>query len=112
MLNIYIGNLPFGTTEQELNDLFSPFGKVAKVAIIMDRETGRPRGFSFVEMPDDAQGHKAIEQLNSQEFNGRVLTVNEARPRAPRGAARARRAWRAARPRWPPWAAWRTRRSA
>ena len=88
MLNIYIGNLPFGTTEQELNDLFSPFGKVAKVAIIMDRETGRPRGFSFVEMPDDAQGHKAIEQLNSQEFNGRVLTVNEARPRAPRGASR------------------------
>ena len=87
MLNIYIGNLPFSTTDADLNQLFSQFGPVAKVSLIADRETGRSRGFGFVEMPDDAQGKPAIEALNGKDFGGRYLTVNEARPRAERPAA-------------------------
>jgi RNA recognition motif-containing protein len=90
MLNIYVGNLPFSTTETELNQLFSQFGGIAKVSLISDRETGRSRGFGFVEMPDDSQGKAAIEALNGKDFGGRYLTVNEARPRAERGAAPAR----------------------
>jgi RNA recognition motif-containing protein len=89
MLNIYIGNLPFTTTEADLNQLFSQFGNIAKVSLIADRETGRSRGFGFVEMPDDAQGKTAIEALNGKEFGGRYLTVNEARPRTERGGAAA-----------------------
>ena len=84
MLNIYVGNLPYTTTEAELESLFAPFGEVARASIIMDRETGRSRGFGFVEMPDDEEGRKAIEALNGQDFNGRSLTINEARPRQPR----------------------------
>jgi RNA recognition motif-containing protein len=86
MVNIYIGNLPFSTTEAELNQLFSQFGTVAKVSLIADRETGRSRGFGFAEMPDDTQGKAAIEALNGKEFGGRYLTVNEARPRTERSA--------------------------
>ena len=87
MLNIYVGNLPFSTTEQELGELFGQFGQVAKSAIINDRTTGRSKGFGFVEMPEEEEGRKAIEQLNGQQFNGRVLTVNEARPRGQRDEA-------------------------
>jgi RNA recognition motif-containing protein len=83
-MKIYVGNLPFSATEQELNDLFSPFGTVASVAIINDRDTGRSRGFGFVEMDDDGGARKAIEELDSQDFGGRRLTVNEARPRTNR----------------------------
>ncbi len=85
MLNIYVGNLPYGTTEQDLQDLFSQYGQIAKASIITDRETGRSRGFGFVEMPNDAEGKAAIEALNGQDFGGRALTVNEARPRTDRG---------------------------
>jgi RNA recognition motif-containing protein len=81
MLNIYVGNLPFKVTEADLNQLFAPFGTVAKASIITDRETGRSRGFGFVEMPDHAQGQAAVEALNGKDFGGRYLTVNVARPR-------------------------------
>lgn len=85
MLNIYVGNLPYNTTNQDLQDLFSQYGQIAKASIIMDRETGRSKGFGFVEMVNDAEGKKAIEALNGQDFGGRSLTVNEARPRTPNG---------------------------
>jgi RNA recognition motif-containing protein len=84
MKKLYVGNLPFSATESELNTLFSQYGEVSSVAIVMDRETGRPRGFGFVEM--DASGAaKAIGALNNKDFNGRNLTVNEARPRGEGG---------------------------
>lgn len=82
-MNIYVGNLPYDTTEQELVDLFSSHGAVDRATLVFDRETGRPRGFAFVEMPNDAEGHKAIEALAGQPFNNRPLTINEARPRTP-----------------------------
>lgn len=85
MLKIYVGNLSFQTTEDGLNDLFSQHGEVGSVAIITDRDTGRSRGFGFVEMPEDDKAREAIEALNGKEYDGRALTVNEARPRAPRG---------------------------
>ncbi len=84
MINIYVGNLPFSTTDTDLEDLFSQFGQISRAAIITDRETGRSRGFGFVEMENDEEGRKAIEELNEKDFEGRQLTVNEARPRAPR----------------------------
>jgi RNA recognition motif-containing protein len=84
VINIYVGNLPFSTTDTELEDLFSQFGTVSRAAIITDRETGRSRGFGFVEMENDEEGKKAIAEMNEADFNGRNLTVNEARPRAPR----------------------------
>ena len=78
---IYVGNLPFKATEDEVRDLFSPHGSVHSVALISDRETGRPRGFGFVEM-DDAEADAAISALEGVSFGGRNLRVNEARPRA------------------------------
>jgi RNA recognition motif-containing protein len=84
MFRIYVGNLNFRTDEQELSDLFAEHGQVDNVAIITDRETGRSRGFGFVEMGDENEGRAAIEALNGQDFGGRPLTVNEARPRAER----------------------------
>jgi len=84
VINIYVGNLPFSTTQTELEDLFSQFGAVSRAAIITDRETGRSRGFGFVEMDNDEEGRKAISALNEQDFGGRQLTVNEARPREQR----------------------------
>jgi len=79
-VKIYVGNLPFSATESEVQDLFSQYGDVQSVALINDRETGRPRGFGFVEMPDDA-AKEAISNLNGQQMGDRPLTVNEARPR-------------------------------
>lgn len=77
---LYVGNLPFSTTEDDLYDLFEQFGEVISARIIYDRETGRSRGFGFVEMePENADN--AMEKLNQQEFNGRPLQVNEARER-------------------------------
>lgn len=80
-MKLYVGNLSFQTSEDELRDLFSQHGDVASVSLVMDRETGRPRGFGFVEMPDDAQAQAAITAINGQSFMGRDLTVNEARPK-------------------------------
>ena len=84
-MNIYVGNLSFKTTEVELREAFEPFGKVSSVNVIADRETGRPRGFAFVEMPNAEEGRRAVESLNGQDVGGRALTVNEARPREGRG---------------------------
>lgn len=87
MFNIYVGNLSFDTSESEVRDLFASFGEVSTVNLIMDRDTGRPRGFCFVEMNDQAAGERAIGELNGTQFGGRSLTVNEAKPRAPRGGS-------------------------
>ena len=81
--NIYVGNLSFKATDDEIRSAFEEFGQVTSVNIIMDRETGRSRGFAFVEMSDGAE--EAIQNLNGKEIAGRGVTVNEARPRAPRG---------------------------
>ena len=81
---MYVGNLPFETTESELRDLFGEHGEVDEVAVVMDRETGRPRGFAFVTMNDKESMDNAIRELDGQDYNGRALTVNEARPREER----------------------------
>jgi len=82
--NIYVGNLPFRTTEESVRDLFARYGAVQSVKLITDRETGKPRGFGFVEMEDDAAAEEAIRSLDGAEFEGRSLKINEAKPRAPR----------------------------
>jgi len=84
MKNIYVGNLSFGMTEQDVRSLFEPYGKVDRVNIVTDRDTGQPRGFAFVEMPDDAEGDKAIAAVNGRDVSGRTLAVNEARPKTDR----------------------------
>ena len=83
-MNIYVGNLSYGMSEDELRDAFGAFGDVASVKILMDRETGRSRGFGFVEMPNASEAEKAITQLNGTDVGGRPLRINEARPREPR----------------------------
>ena len=82
--NIYVGNLSWGTTEDILRETFAQYGEVLSARIITDRDTGRSRGFGFVEMENEDEANAAIEALNGQEQDGRPLTVNEARPRAPR----------------------------
>ena len=85
MKNIFVGNLNYAATEDEIRELFEQFGAVERVSLISDRDTGRPRGFGFVEMPNDDEGSRAVEELNGVSLGGRTLNVNEARPRAPRG---------------------------
>ncbi len=84
-MNIYVGNLPFETSEEELQVAFTEHGEVSSARIITDRMTGRSRGFGFVEMPDNSQAEAAIQALNNKDFNGRPLTVNEAKPREDSG---------------------------
>ena len=84
MTNIYVGNLAFSVTDAELRSAFEEYGSVANVSIITDRETGRSRGFAFVEMNDAADAQKAIEGLNLASLNDRKITVNEARPKPSR----------------------------
>ena len=84
MKNIFVGNLSFNTGEDELRQLFEPFGQVDRVSILTDRETGRSRGFGFVEMGNAEEGDKAITALNGSQFGGRAINVNEARPKAER----------------------------
>jgi RNA recognition motif-containing protein len=84
-MNIYVGNLSYGMSEDELRDAFGAFGEVSSVKILMDRETGRSRGFGFVEMPNKSEAETAITQLNGKEVGGRALRINEARPREQRG---------------------------
>jgi len=80
--NIFVGNLSFSTTEDELRQLFEPYGQVDRVSILTDRDTGRSRGFGFVEMSSNEEGEKAITALNGSQIGGRTLNVNEARPKA------------------------------
>ena len=86
--NIYVGNLSYSTTQERLQELFAAHGEVSSINVITDRETGRPRGFAFVEMATEEAASAAIEALNGQEVDGRTLTVNEAKPRAPRSGGR------------------------
>lgn len=81
---LYVGNLPFSATEQVLTDTFSQCGTVESAKIITDRDTGRSKGFGFVEMSTDAEAQDAINKFNGADFDGRAMTVNEARPMAPR----------------------------
>ncbi len=81
---LYVGNLPFSATEGSISDLFSQIGGVDSVRLITDRDSGRSKGFGFVEMASDEDAEKAIAELNGKEFEGRALTVNEARPQEPR----------------------------
>jgi len=84
MKNLFVGNMSFQTTEDDLTALFKAFGQVTRVHVAMDRETGRARGFAFVEMPNDEEAAKAIAGLDGKEVNGRNLKVNEARPKTER----------------------------
>jgi len=85
MKNLFVGNLPFKTSEDTLRVHFAQFGEVAQVRIMTDRDTGKPRGFAFVEMTNDDEAERAVTALNGKEFEGRPLTVNEARPKPDRG---------------------------
>ena len=82
---LYVGNLSYNVTNDTLRDMFAPHGSVVSAEVVMDRETGRSKGFGFVEMSSDAESDAAAAALNGQENNGRVLKVNEAKPREPRG---------------------------
>ena len=84
-MRIYVGNLPYSTTSSTLRDEFEKFGRVDDAIVMQDNETGRSRGFGFVEMGDPDEAQKAIDGLNGQEMDGRALTVNEARPQGNRG---------------------------
>ena len=86
MKNIFVGNLSFSVTEATLRSLFEAYGSVAKVNVVTDRDTGRAKGFGFVEMTNDAEAAKAINGLNGKDVEGRTLNVNEARPKAERPA--------------------------
>lgn len=94
MKKIFVGNFPFSMTEDELRSMFEPYGKVDSASVVTDRDTGRSRGFGFVEMPDNGEADRAIAALNGQDNGGRSLTVNEARPKmgggggGPRGGPR------------------------
>lgn len=87
-MNIYVGNLSYEATDDDLREAFSAFGTVSSTQVIQDKFTGRSRGFGFVEMPNDAEGQKAIEGVNNQEIAGRPVRVNEARPREDRSPRR------------------------
>ena len=83
-MRIYVGNFAYGMREQELREAFEAHGQVQEVSMVQDRDTGRSKGFAFVEMPTSAEAQAAIGALNGKEFDGRAITVNEARPRAER----------------------------
>ena len=83
-MNIYISNLSYGVNDADLSQLFAEFGEIASAKVIMDRESGRSRGFGFVEMHNDEEGRKAIEELNEAEYDGKVISVAVARPRTER----------------------------
>jgi len=89
-MNIYVGNLSYNMSEDDLRDVFTEYGEVAKAAIIMDRQTGQSKGFGFVEMPVDAEAEQAIQSLDGSSVNGRNIKVNQARPREDRPQHRPR----------------------
>jgi cold-inducible RNA-binding protein len=86
MKNIFVGNLSFGATEDSIRTMFEAYGAVDRVSIVTDRDTGQSRGFGFVEMSNNAEGDRAIAEINGRELDGRALNVNEARPKAERGS--------------------------
>lgn len=88
MKNVFVGNMSFQTTESDLRALFEPFGELTRVQVMTDRDTGRSRGFAFVEMTNDEDAAKAIAALNGKEVDGRALNVNEARPKPERSGPR------------------------
>jgi RNA recognition motif-containing protein len=81
---LYVGNLPYSVTDQTLTDTFSQFGTVTSAKVIMDRDSGRSKGFAFVEMSSDGEASDAISKMNGQQLDGRAMTVSEAKPQAPR----------------------------
>jgi cold-inducible RNA-binding protein len=83
-VNIFVGNLAFGTTDHDLRQLFEPYGAVEEIRVIIDRDTGRSKGFGFIEMSDSAAAKAAIQGLQGKDLDSRTLTVNEAKPREPR----------------------------
>jgi cold-inducible RNA-binding protein len=85
MKKLFVGNIPHTTTEAELRSLFEPHGAIEQVSIVTERDTGRSRGFAFVEMSDSAEAEKAIAALNGTQLGGRTLNINEARPKTDRG---------------------------
>ena len=87
MKNIFVGNLSFGATEDAVRSMFEQYGTVDRVSIVTDRDTGRAKGFGFVEMSGDAEADRAISSLNGKDLDGRNLTVNEARPKEDRGSS-------------------------
>lgn len=89
-MKLYVGNISYNVTDASLEDLFTPFGSVRSAQVIQDRETGRSKGFGFVEMGDSNEANAAIQALNEKEHDGRSLTVNEARPREERATSGAR----------------------
>ena len=97
---LFVGNLSFNITENDLNDAFAAHGTVTETNLMMDRSTGRPRGFGFVTMSNDEEAQKAIDALNGTELDGRAMTVNMARPREERSGGGARRAFSGARNRY------------
>jgi cold-inducible RNA-binding protein len=86
MKNIFVGNLDFGATDDSVRTMFEAYGTVDRASVVTDRDSGRSKGFAFVEMPNDAEGERAIAALNGKELNGRALTINEARPKAEGGS--------------------------
>ena len=83
-MNIYVANLPYSTDRDQLREIFAAYGEVSSARVVTDRETGRSKGFGFVEMPDNVQAAGAVEALSGSEVGGRKIVVNEARPRPPR----------------------------
>lgn len=95
MKNIFVGNLNFSATEESIRSLFQPYGAIERVSLATDRDSGRSRGFAFVEMTNTEEADRAIDALNGREVDGRALNVNEARPKTNGGGSRERRS-----PRW------------
>ncbi len=98
-MNIYVGNLSFDTTDNELNTAFASYGTVTSARVVIDRDTGRSRGFGFVEMTDKGEAEAAIRGLNGTQLQGRTLTVNESKPREERGSG-GNRGYAGGRSRW------------
>ena len=92
-MKLYVGNLPFSVSESELSEVFGEFGEVSDVALITDRDTGRPRGFGFVEMSNDDEGRAAITALDGKDLGGRQIKVNEARAKTERSGGGDRDRW-------------------
>src|SRR3990172_12611139 len=88
MKNLFVGNMSFQTTESDLRSMFEPFGEITRINVVTDRDTGRARGFAFVEMTNDEEAAGAISALNGKEVDGRALNVNEARPKTERSGPR------------------------